>query len=152
MKLTFLSVGKDRSGLFAPGVAEYTGRLSHVAKVQVVELPESRSSGVKAKEEEGRAVLGKLGPRDVLVALDERGKALSSVDFAKWLGRQQSDGRDVAFVIGGDEGLSEDVRARAGLVLSLSAMTLPHRLARLMLCEQVYRAFTILKGEPYHKA
>ncbi len=152
MKLTFLSVGKDRSGLFSPGVDEYVKRLSHTAKVSVLELPESRASGEKAKEDEGEALLAKLSSRDVLVALDERGKALSSVDFAKWLGRQQDGGKDVAFVIGGDEGLSEAVRKKAGLVLSLSAMTLPHRLARLMLVEQVYRGFSILRGEPYHKA
>lgn len=152
MKLTFLSVGKDRSGLFSPGVAEYVGRLGHTAKVVVHELPESQHSGARAKEEEGEALLNKLTNKDTLVALDERGKALSSIDFAKWLGRQQDTGRDVAFVIGGDEGLSEAVRARAGLVLSLSAMTLPHRLARLVLVEQVYRAFSILRGEPYHKA
>ncbi len=152
MKLTFLSVGKDRSGLFSPGVDEYVKRLSHTAKVAVFELPESRASGSKAKEEEGKALLAKLSPRDVLVALDERGKGLSSVDLAKWLGRQQDSGKDVAFVIGGDEGLSDAVREKAGLVLSLSAMTLPHRLARLMLVEQVYRGFSILRGEPYHKA
>jgi len=152
MKLTFLSVGKDRSGLFSPGVDEYVGRLGHTAKVAVLELPESKRSGVQAKEEEGEALLKKLGPKDVLVALDERGKLLGSVDFAKWLGRQQDGGRDVAFVIGGDEGLSDAVRARAGLVLSLSPMTLPHRLARLVLVEQVYLGFSILRGEPYHKA
>lgn len=152
MKLTFLSVGKDRSGLFSPGVDEYVRRLGHAAKVAVVELGESRATGARAKEEEGRALLGKLGPRDVLVALDERGRQLSSVDFAKWLGRQQDSARDLAFVVGGDEGLSEEVRGRAALVLSLSAMTLPHRLARLLLVEQVYRAFSILRGEPYHKA
>ncbi|MEW5743117.1 MAG: 23S rRNA (pseudouridine(1915)-N(3))-methyltransferase RlmH [Myxococcota bacterium] len=151
MKLTFLSVGKDRSGLFAPGVEEYAKRLAHVAKVQLVELHESKASGVKAKAEEGEAILAKLSPRDVLVAMDERGRSMSSVDFAAWLGRQQDSGRDVAFAIGGDEGLSDEVRAKAGLVLSLSAMTLPHRLARLVLLEQVYRAFTILRREPYHK-
>ncbi|MBL8909689.1 MAG: 23S rRNA (pseudouridine(1915)-N(3))-methyltransferase RlmH [Archangium sp.] len=151
MKLTFLSVGKDRSGLFAPGVDEYVERLSHYAKVSVVELSESKKSGVQAKEEEGAALLGKLGNKDALVALDERGKALGSVDFAKWLGRQQDAGKDVAFVIGGDEGLSDAVREKAALVLSLSAMTMPHRLARLVLAEQVYRAFTILRGEPYHR-
>jgi 23S rRNA (pseudouridine1915-N3)-methyltransferase len=151
MKLTFLSVGKDRSGLFAPGVDEYVERLGHHAKVNVVELPESKKSGAQAKEEEGAALLGKLGARDVLVALDERGKALGSVEFAKWLGVQRDQGRDVAFVIGGDEGLSDAVRGKAGLVLSLSAMTMPHRLARLVLAEQVYRAFTILRGEPYHR-
>jgi 23S rRNA (pseudouridine1915-N3)-methyltransferase len=151
VRLTLLSVGKDRSGLFAPGVDEYVKRLSHVAKVHAIELPPSRSTGVQARDEEAEALLAKLGPRDVLVALDEGGKSLSSVDFARWLGRQQDSGRDVAFAIGGDEGLGAAVRAKAGLVLSLSAMTLPHRLARLVLAEQLYRAFTILRGEPYHK-
>lgn len=151
MKLTFVSVGKDRSGLFTPGVEEYVKRLGHVAKVQLVELAASQASGEKAKDEEGAAILAKVGPRDVLVALDERGRSLSSVDFAKWLGRQQDSGRDVVFAIGGDEGLAEAVRQKAGLVLSLSAMVMPHRLVRLVLAEQVYRAFTILRGEPYHK-
>lgn len=151
MKLTFFSVGKDRSGLFSPGVDEYLGRLAHTAKVSVVELPESKHSGTKARDDEAKAIVAKLSPRDVLVALDERGKSLSSVQFADWLRRQQDTGKDVAFVIGGDEGLGDEVRSRAQLVLGLSAMTLPHRLARLMLAEQVYRAFTIIKGEPYHK-
>ncbi len=119
--------------------------------MQLHELPESRASGDKAKAEEGAAIIAKLSPRDALVVLDERGKALSSVDFAKWLQQQQMQGRDVAFAIGGDEGHSEEVRGRANVVLSLSAMTMPHRLARLVLLEQVYRAVTIIRGEPYHK-
>ncbi len=152
MKLTVLSIGKDRSGLFAPGVDEYARRLSHVAKLELVELPESRRSGARAKADEAQAVLSRLKPTDVLVALDERGKALASVPFAKWLEQHQSQGRHVVLVIGGDEGLDETVRARAQLTLSLSAMTMPHRLARLVLMEQLYRAFSILRGEPYHKA
>ena len=120
--------------------------------MQLHELPESRASGERAKTDESTAILGKLGTRDALVALDERGKSLTSIDFAKWLSQQQMQGRDVAFAIGGDEGLSEAVRGRAALVLSLSAMTLPHRLARLVLLEQVYRAVTIIRGEPYHKS
>lgn len=152
MKLTVLSIGKDRSGLFAPGVDEYARRLSHVAKLELVELPESRRSGARAKADEAQAILSRLKPTDVLVALDERGKALASVPFAKWLEQHQSQGRHVVLVIGGDEGLDETVRARAQLTLSLSAMTMPHRLARLVLMEQLYRAFSILRGEPYHKA
>jgi 23S rRNA (pseudouridine1915-N3)-methyltransferase len=152
VKLTVLSIGKDRSGLFAPGVDEYARRLSHVAKLELVELPESRRSGARAKADEAQAVLSRLKPTDVLVALDERGKALASVPFAKWLEQHQSQGRHVVLVIGGDEGLDETVRARAQLTLSLSAMTMPHRLARLVLMEQLYRAFSILRGEPYHKA
>lgn len=151
MKLTVLSIGKDRSGLFAPGVQEYAKRLSHTAKLELRELPESKRSGPAAKADEAAAVLGKLKPTDVLVALDETGKSLTSVQLAKWLEQHQAHGRPVVFVIGGDEGLDEAVRARAQLTLSLSAMTLPHRLARLVLMEQLYRAFTILRGEPYHK-
>lgn len=147
-----MSVGKDRSGLFAPGVAEYVGRLGHHAKVSVVELPESRASGARAKDEEGQALLAQLTPRDVLVALDERGKPWGSVELARFIEKQQTQGRDLVFVIGGDEGLSDEVRAKASVTLSLSAMTLPHRLARLVLAEQLYRAFTIIRGEPYHRA
>lgn len=151
MRLTVISVGKDRSGLFVPGVQEYSGRLQRVATVELLELAESKQSGLRAKADEGQAILAKVPARSLLVALDERGKALSSVELSRWLAKARDEARDVAFAIGGDEGLSEEVRARAQLQLSLSAMTLPHRLARLVLLEQVYRAFTILRGEPYHK-
>ena len=152
MKLTVLSVGKDRSGLFAPGVEEYAGRLQHYARTELKELPESRASGDKARAEEGEALLKKLRPKDALVALDERGKELSTVEFAGWIGKQQAAGKDLAFVIGGEEGLSDAVRSRAALVLCLSRFTFPHRLARLVLMEQLYRAFTVLKGEAYHRS
>jgi len=151
VKLTVVSIGKDRSGLFAPGVQEYAKRLSHVSKLELLELSESKRSGVAAKADEAATILGKLKPTDVLIALDERGKSLGSVAFAKWLEQHQAQGRHVVCVIGGDEGLDDTVRARAQLTLSLSAMTLPHRLARLVLMEQLYRAFSILRGEPYHK-
>ena len=146
-----LSVGRDRSGLFAPGVAEYAKRLQHYARTELKELPESRASGDKARTEEGEALLGKLSPRDDLVALDERGKELTTLELAQWLGKQQQTGRDLAFVIGGDEGLGDELRGRARLVLCLSRFTLPHRLARLILVEQLYRAFTVLRGEAYHR-
>lgn len=134
-----------------PGVKEYAQRLSHVAEVRLVELSPSDAQGAKAKDEEGAAILSKLSPKDALVALDERGKSLSSVAFAQWVEKQRDQAKDLAFCIGGDEGLSDEVRQKAALVLSLSAMTMPHRLARLVLLEQLYRAFTIVRGEPYHK-
>jgi 23S rRNA (pseudouridine1915-N3)-methyltransferase len=152
LKLTVLSVGKDRSGLFAPGVEEYAKRLQHYARTELKELPESRASGQKARDEEGEALLGKLGPKDELVALDEKGKELTTLELAAWLGKRQQAGKDLVFVIGGDEGLSDAVRAKAALVLGLSRFTLPHRLARLVLMEQLYRVFTVLKGEAYHRA
>lgn len=150
LKVRVFSVGKDRSGLFLPIVEEYGGRLRHYAKLELVELPESKTPDARARE--GQAILGKLKPADWVCALDERGAQLDSVSFAGALQKVQNVSRDAAFLIGGDEGLSEEVRQRADLVLSLSKMTLPHRLARAMLMEQLYRAFTILRGEPYHRA
>lgn len=154
MKLRIISVGRDRSGLFEPGVREYAARLDRYCRLDILELPEARKAqGIdRAICEEGAHILGKLRPGECCVALDERGQALTSAQFAAWLGRQQDAGRDVCFCVGGANGLSEDVKRRADLALSLSALTLPHRLARLVLAEQLYRAFTLLRGEPYHRA
>lgn len=146
LKVRVVSVGRDRSGLFAPAVKEYADRLSHYTKLDLVELAAGRS-----KAEEGKAILAKAGAA-MLVALDERGSELDSVGFSKLLARAQNASRDLCFAIGGDEGLDEAVTQRAEVVLSLSRMTLPHRLARLVLMEQLYRGFTLLRGEPYHRA
>ncbi len=148
-----LAVGKDRSGLYAPAVEEYVGRISRYVRFEIVELPEARKHAgtLQAKEEEGEAILSRLGPRDELVALDERGMEHTSVDFARRVQAWVEGGRDVALAIGGAGGLSQAVLARARERIALSRLTLAHRLARLVLVEQLYRAFTILKGEPYHK-
>lgn len=153
MKVRLVSVGKDRSGLFEPGVREYAQRLSHYCRFELLELPDARKAKdpAGAMAEEAKSILDKVKPGETLVALDERGKALTSRALAQVLGQLASQGRDVAFVVGGAEGLGEEVRRRAQLVLSLSAMTLPHRLARLVVAEQLYRAFTLLRGEPYHR-
>lgn len=117
-----------------------------------MELPESRKQvAPDALADEAKRLLALRGARDELVALDERGAPLGSVDLSRHVAKAQHGAKDLLFVIGGDEGLSEDVRGAARLVLSLSKMTLPHRLARLVLVEQLYRAFTLLRGEPYHK-
>jgi 23S rRNA (pseudouridine1915-N3)-methyltransferase len=151
LKVRVASVGKERSGLFAPAAAEYASRLGRYCRFSLVELPESRRAGEQAKEEEARALLGLLTPRDWLVALDERGKELSSVELSRFLARGQDGGKDLLFVIGGDEGLAEEVRLGAQLTLALSRLTFPHRLARVVLLEQLYRAFTLIRHEPYHK-
>lgn len=145
-------MGRDRSGLFRPGVEEYERRLARFTPVKLIELPEAKTSGARAKSVEAQAIVERLGPRDRLVALDERGKSMTSVAFAQWLERQLHEGVDLAFAVGGDDGLGEELLARAALTLSLSPMTLPHRLARLVLLEQLYRAFSILRGAPYHRA
>ncbi|GMU02925.1 23S rRNA (pseudouridine(1915)-N(3))-methyltransferase RlmH [Corallococcus caeni] len=154
MKVRLLSIGKDRSGLFEPAVQEYARRLEHYTRFELIELNEASGRKLKpgeAKSAEAAAILGKRKPQDWIVALDERGTLLDSVELSRYVAKAQTGSKDLLFVIGGDEGLDESVRGAAHQVMSLSRMTLPHRLARVVLIEQLYRAFTILKGEPYHK-
>ena len=131
----------------------YAARLQHYAKLELVELPGSRraQSPEVARRREAEALQKRLLPGESLVALDERGSPMDSLAFARLLGEARDAGRDLAFILGGDEGLDPSIRARAWKVLSLSPMTFPHRLARLLLLEQLYRGFTLLRGEPYHK-
>lgn len=153
MRVRLLSVGRDKSGLFQPAVDEYARRLGRYVTFELVELPPAKiKDPARARREEAARILAAVGPPPtVLCALDERGKALSSEAFAQALQGWRVEARDVVFVIGGDEGLDGEVRKRADRVLALGPMTLPHRLARVVLAEQLYRAFTILRGEPYHK-
>ncbi len=153
MKLRIIAIGRDRSGLYSPAIDEYAARIARFVKFEMVELPEARKRAgtPQAKEEEGTAILAKLREGERAVALDERGEEPTSLLFAQRVGRWLQAGRDVALVIGGSDGLSPAVLARAHEKLALSRLTLAHRLARLVLAEQLYRAFTILRGEPYHK-
>lgn len=153
MKLRVVSIGKDRSGLYQPAIEEYAGRLSRYVKFELVELPEARrhAGTPRAKEEEGATLLGAVDARERVIALDERGKEWTSVELARRVQGWLEGGRDVALVLGGSDGLAAEVLARAEEKLALSRLTLQHRLARLVLVEQLYRAMTILRGEPYHK-
>jgi 23S rRNA (pseudouridine1915-N3)-methyltransferase len=148
-----LSVGRDRSGWFEPAVQGYAKRLQHYTRLELTELAEprgKRSADASRAQEAGR-ILAALRPSEVLVALDERGESLDTKAFARFLGEAQVHSQDLLFVVGGDDGLDATVLAAAQRVLSLSGMTLPHRLARLLLVEQLYRGFSLLKGEPYHR-
>ncbi len=153
MRLRVLAVGRDRSGLYAPAVDEYASRLSRYVKFELTEVPEARklAGTPRAREEEGEALLAKVGPREHVVVLDERGEELTSLAFADRVRRWQERGQDVTLVLGGADGLAPEVVARAREKLAVSRFTLAHRLAKLVLVEQLYRAFTILRGEPYHK-
>ena len=152
MRLRVVSVGRDRSGLFQPAVDTYAGRLRRYLPFELVELPAARArEAARARDEEASRILGAVGPDRLLVALDVGGKRLSSEALAERVNRWMVAGQDVDLVVGGDEGLGDAVRARAALTLSLGPMTLPHRLARVVLVEQLYRALTIVRGEPYHK-
>jgi 23S rRNA (pseudouridine1915-N3)-methyltransferase len=153
VRVRLLAVGKDRSGLYAPAVAEYARRIERYLRFEIVEVPEARrhAGTPRARDEEGEALLRRLDDGERVVALDERGRELTSAELAARVGAWMSGGRDVALVIGGSDGLSAEVLGRAEEKLALSRFTLAHRLARLVLAEQLYRALTILRGEPYHK-
>jgi 23S rRNA (pseudouridine1915-N3)-methyltransferase len=155
LRLRVLAVGADKSGLFEPAAAEYLKRLGRYVPSEVVEVPPSKKGGsdpLRARDEEGDALLARVKPADTVVALDERGEELSSEELSRKVVQEAMvRGKDLVFLIGGAEGLSAAVRARANRVLSLSRMTLPHRLARVVLLEQLYRALAIARGEPYHK-
>jgi len=146
-------VGRDRSGWFEPGVQGYAERVRRYAELDLVELAATKGAlpPADARRREAEALLGKVKPDSWLVALDERGMQVDSVELSRLVATARDAGRELVFCIGGDEGLDATLRERAWKVVALSRMTLPHRLARLVLLEQLYRAFTLLRGEPYHK-
>ena len=124
---------------------DYTRRMRKDMRVDLEEIPVGR---VKADEE--KRLLERIG-NDYLVALDERGKSLTTLQLAKWLGERQQDGRNLTFVIGGPDGLGPNVLLKAALRWSLSALTFPHAMVRVILAEQLYRAHSVLQNHPYHR-
>lgn len=153
MKLVVLAVGRLRSEGAARLARDYAGRAGRYASLDLVEVRDSREKeAARAADDEGARLLAALRPDDRLVLLDERGKSISSPELAAFLGDAERAGgsRRLVFAVGGAWGVSDAARARAERMLSLSKMTLPHELARVVLLEQLYRAFTILRNEPYH--
>lgn len=137
------------------GLGVYTSRLKHYITFDLVEIPELKNvsalSRDQIKSREGELILKALKPSDEVILLDEHGREYRSVEFAAELEKKLSrGGRDIVYVIGGAYGFSDDVYARADGKLSLSKMTYSHQLVRTIFAEQLYRAFTIMKGEPYH--
>lgn len=152
MRIRLLLVGRTERGHVADGLEHYLARVRRSVAVELVLLPEAGTgdAGRQPALEEPR-ILAALRPGERVVVLDERGEGLTSRQFAGRLGAWRDQGvRQVAFVVGGAYGLTDAVRQRADLVLSLSPMTFPHQLVRLLFAEQLYRAFTILEGRPYH--
>lgn len=154
MELTLAVVGKVSDASLGPTIAEYERRAARYWPLVVREVKEAGSRGTApavTRRQEGERLLAACGSRGEVVACDERGTTMTSAAFAAWLGRLRDTATDVTFVIGGAHGLDEAVRERATRVLSVAPWTLPHEMARLVLAEQLYRAGTILRGEPYHK-
>ena len=155
MEIVLLTVGKTTIDFVLDGIAEYTKRLKHYVPYSYQMLPDIKKTASlsveRQKEAEGEMIISKLLPGDHVILLDERGKEYSSMEFATFLEKQMVAGRKrLIFVVGGPYGFSRAVYDRADGKISLSKMTFNHEMVRLFFTEQVYRAMTILRGEPYH--
>jgi 23S rRNA (pseudouridine1915-N3)-methyltransferase len=154
MRIHLLTVGKTDVPWVKEGLDLYVSRLSHYVPFGLEEIPGLKNvsslSRDQIKEKEGELILKAIKPKDFVVLLDEKGKEYRSVEFARELSARMASGRDLTFVVGGAYGFSEAVYGRADGKLSLSKMTYSHQVVRTIFAEQLYRAFTILRGEPYH--
>jgi|SRR5580700_5961746 23S rRNA (pseudouridine1915-N3)-methyltransferase len=156
MRVRVVAVGERMPAWVDEVCADYIRRLGSKLKVSLIEIgagPRGRGgAGTQAVGIEGERILAELRPADYVVALDERGRELSSRELADWLGERMQAGRDPVFTIGGPDGLAASVLERSDFTWSLSRLTLPHALVRVLLTEQLYRAHTLLSGHPYHRA
>ena len=155
MGLTVAVVGKPRHQSLAAAIEDYETRAARYWTLEIHEVKEESARGGVSEtvvtQREGERLRARIPAGAQLVACVVDGKRHTSEEFAKWLGRERDAGRNLVFAIGGAYGLSADLRAAAHTTLSLASWTLPHELARLVLAEQLYRAGTIVRGEPYHK-
>ena len=154
MKTELILVGKTVNKHFVAGIKDYAERITHYMPFGITVIPELKNtkslSEEQQKEREGELILKQLQTSDTVVLLDEHGLEFRSVEFARWMEKKQSTARRLVFVIGGPYGFSADVYARAKEKISLSRMTFSHQMVRLIFTEALYRACTIIKGEPYH--
>ncbi len=154
MKTELIQIGKTVNKHFVAVINDYCERILHYMPFTVTTIPDLKNtkslSEAQQKEREGELILKALQPSDTVVLLDERGTEFRSIEFASWLERQQHTARRLVFVIGGPYGFSSAVYSRADQMLSLSKMTFSHQMIRMTFCEQIYRACTIIRGEPYH--
>ena len=159
MKIKLVTVGKLKEKYLKDGIAEYAKRLSRFCKLEIVELADEKTPDKASEvenqqilEKEGNRILAKISEREFVVALAIEGKQFASEEFSSILSDITVRGfSDITFVIGGSLGLSPTVKKRANLLMSFGKLTLPHQLMRLVLVEQIYRAFMIQQGSPYHK-
>ena len=155
MKIDFLVVGKTAQSGFTEGITEYCNRIKRYIPFDMVVIPELKNtknlSIEQQKEREGELLLGQLEAADYVILLDEKGNEYTSKAFADFLAQKMlTSMKRLVFIIGGPYGFSEEVYKRANMKISLSKMTFSHQMVRMIFTEQLYRAMTILKGEPYH--
>lgn len=159
MKITIIAVGKLKEKYWKQAIAEYEKRLSAYTKVEIIEVPDEKAPEnmsdkeiEQVKEKEGQRILAKVKPQSTVITLEIQGKMLSSEALAKEIDQRMTQGAsDFTFIIGGSNGLHQDVMNRSNFALSFSKMTFPHQMMRVVLLEQVYRTFKINRGEAYHK-
>lgn len=154
MKTELILVGKTINKHFMVGISDYVERIGHYMSFTITVIPELKNtknlSEEQQKENEGELILKIIQPSDTVVLMDEHGSEFRSIEFANWLQKRQQTARRLVFIIGGPYGFSQTVYSRANEKISLSRMTFSHQMVRLIFTEQIYRACTIIKGEPYH--
>ena len=155
MKIKLIVVGKTNAKYLLEGEKEYENRLRHYTKFEEIIIPDVKQSGKMSEKElkkkEGQLILDKLENIDHVILLDDKGKSHSSVEFANFLQQKMNSGlKSLVFVVGGAFGFSDEVYLRANSKISLSKMTFSHQMVRLIFKEQLYRGFSILRGEKYH--
>lgn len=155
MKIALLQTGKTTEKYVSEGLDIYGARIKKYSGFEVITIPDLKNTrNMPVPEQrlrEGKKLLESVTKDDYLVLLDERGKEMRTIEFAEWMKkRSEGSGKRIVFAIGGPWGFSSEVNERADLRISLSKMTFPHQLVRLLFAEQLYRAFTIIRGEPYH--
>ena len=154
MRINLLVVGKTTDGRIVSLIDDYQNRLKHYIPFSIEVLPELRNAKSLSEEQqktaEGEMILKAVSAAEEMILLDEHGREFRSVEFSEYLQKKMSAGRDIVFVVGGPYGFSEAIYARANGKISLSKMTFSHQMVRLFFVEQIYRAMTILRHEPYH--
>lgn len=154
MKTTLILVGKTTNKHITACINDYVERIGHYMPFELITIPELKNTKnlgeEQQKEREGELILRKIQSQDILVLLDEHGQEFRSIDFASWIQKKQQSVRRLVFVIGGPYGFSSAVYQRGNEKISLSKMTFSHQMVRMIFAEQLYRACTIIKGEPYH--
>jgi 23S rRNA (pseudouridine1915-N3)-methyltransferase len=155
MKITFITVGKTEDTYLKDGIEKYVKRLKHYTKLEMVDIPELKNTKAltedQQKAKEAELILKKITVQDHVILLDENGMEFTSVQFANYINKRSvSSSANLIFVVGGPYGFDQTVYQRANDKISLSRMTFSHQMVRLFFVEQLYRAYSIIKGEPYH--
>ncbi len=155
MKVKFICIGKTGKDFLVEGEKEYLNRLKHYLSIEKIEIPDLKNAKKltkdQIKEQEGKEILSKVQSGESIILLDEKGKTFSSVGFSDFIQQKfNQGGKGLCFVVGGAYGFSQEVYDKSNGKISLSSMTFSHQMVRMIFFEQLYRAMTILKGEPYH--